>query len=549
MGFFKTFPLLLFLILSSSGKEKGVFILYQGGKRVGEEKFEIEFKKDRIELESDILISLPNLSISMEVKEKRKLDLKPVKYELKAETPAGTQLLELKPTDSTHYELTAFARGSHQSRELEAKGALIVDNNVLSHYSLLSGLLRDLNEPTTRTAIVPQAMMTLPLKLKPGVKITLKSGDKTFEATKFEIYLGDIEINLYMVGDKVIGGKIPGQKAEFYRKDLYPKGLEEVKSEGRAPQSPPDGVIESEVNFKSYDGTVLYGTITLPGKRDGPVPMLLLIHGSGKVDRNENAEGFRSNIFRDLAWGLAKQGIGTLRYDKRGTGKSGGSFEKASLTDLVMDALSALRFLKKNYGESPHFLLGHSEGAIIAPMVALKESVDGLILLEAPATPLDQVILYQVKLTARLRGVEDSLLDEMIKENEKFFDFVKSSKGDWEDYPDSLVKDYPRNFSLRWWREHLHHNPIKTLAKIKVPVLIVQGDKDPQVPVDHAGILKRALEESGNLQVKLRVIEGMNHLLRRQEGPINPINQGLDRPLDERVLEEIEGWVFSIVNT
>ncbi len=537
------FPFLSAALLAAPPQDKGTFVLKQAGNKVGEEKFTLTWEGGKGKLESEMVLTLPSASITMEIQEEVDASLRPLSYKLQAETPGGTQIVTVEPTDSTHYEVLVTVRGSHQSREFELTNPYILDNNVISHYALLGTLLKDLTQEVTRTAIVPQVMMTLPLKLQPGKPITLKSGDQSLQAKVYRIYLGDIEIRLYEVDGKIVGGQIPGQQATFYRSDLYPQGLEEIPAEGQIQRHPPPDVQEREVSFSSADGTRLAGSFSFPRNGTPPFPVVVMIHGSGGVDRNENAPGFTSNIFRDLAWGLAQKGIASLRYDKRGTGQSSGDWHRASLQDLVQDARAAVQFVLRLPEAGPVFLLGHSEGGIIAPMVAVQESVAGIILLEAPATPMDQVIRYQIQVSAQSRGLPDSVLSQNLAKADSFFAFVRMSQGDWSDYPDSLVSRYPRQFSLRWWREHLTHDPLATLKKVHCPVLILQGDRDPQVPPEHAQKLKKALEEAGNPDVELHVLEGMNHLLRRQKGPPQLMVQGIDKPLDDRVLQIVVSWI------
>ncbi len=531
------------VLLAAPPQEKGTFVLEQSGKKVGEEHFTVTWQDNRGVLESEITLTLPSATISMEIHQEVDPSLRPLSYKLTAETPGGTQVVTVEPTDSTLYEVLATVRGTHQSREFEVSDPVILDNNVLSHYVLIGTLLKDLKAQETRTAIVPQVMMTLPLKLYPGKATTFRAGEKTVEGKVYRLYLGDIEIELYEVEGRIVGGRIPSQQAKFYRTDLYPKGIEPIPAEGRIRKHPPPEVGEREIAFVSADGTRLAGSFSFPRSGHPPYPVVVMIHGSGGLDRDENAPGFETNIFRDLAWGFAQHGIASLRYDKRGTGRSQGDWQKASLEDLVQDAQAAVRFARRLPEAGAIFLLGHSEGGVIAPMVARRESVDGLILLEAPATPLDQIILYQIQVAAQNRHLPDSLVQEKLKETKAFFAFVRSSHGDWQDYPDSVVQAYPHSFSLRWWREHLAHDPVETLQKVHVPVLILQGDQDPQVPPEHATLLKQALEAGGNTDVELHVLEGMNHLLRKQEGPKQLLVQGLDQPLDDRVLPILISWI------
>jgi hypothetical protein len=175
-----------------------------------------------------------------------------------------------------------------------------------------------------------------------------------------------------------------------------------------------------------------------------------------------------------------------------------------------------------------------------------------MILVAGTAHPLDWILIEQTRLINEAMG----LPSERVEQSRKFVQFVKETEGDWEDFTFEQVKEYlpwitPEEFegrkqgmSLQWFREHFAHDPLKTIKQVKIPVLIIQGEKDLQVPKEEAELLAQALKGSGNEDVELHVLPDLNHLMRYH--PEEPTLQyrHLDEPVDKRVLEIIVGWVI-----
>ncbi|MEJ2280265.1 MAG: alpha/beta hydrolase [Candidatus Lokiarchaeota archaeon] len=153
---------------------------------------------------------------------------------------------------------------------------------------------------------------------------------------------------------------------------------------------------EQEIKFNS-NGTELAGTLTFPST-SGTFPGVLLIPGSGKVDRDENHKKMKINAFFEISHYLAQNGIASLRYDKRGVGQSGGNYYTTGFYEGVQDALAAIEYLKHQENIQPKniFILGHSEGSIIATRLAgIGTEVAGIILLSGTAQSGEAVLKWQ----------------------------------------------------------------------------------------------------------------------------------------------------------
>ena len=320
---------------------------------------------------------------------------------------------------------------------------------------------------------------------------------------------------------------------------------------------PPAGFQEIDVRFKSFDGLTLAGTLTLPAASEvKKPPVMLMIAGSGPVDRDENGPGLKSEIFKQIAHRLAQQGIASLRYDKRGIGYSEGDLRKACMRDLVEDARAALKFLRgrSEIDTDLIYVLGHSEGGVLGAIVAAEEPVAGLISIAANARPLDEVILWQLEGFLRAQGLPEEEIQRELEKQRKFNEWVKQSEGEWDDYTFEEVQEAipgltreewqnAQGVALCWLREHFLHDPLETMRQIGVPVLILQGDKDVQVPPEDAKALAQALKDAGNKNVEVHVFDDLNHMLRRH--PEDPYSGDLhlNEPVDERVSTAVANWV------
>jgi uncharacterized protein len=300
----------------------------------------------------------------------------------------------------------------------------------------------------------------------------------------------------------------------------------------RRPQNPvkPYPYHEEEVTFANASANVtLAGTLTLP-KGSGPFPAAVLIAGSGPHDRDESLENHKP--FLVLSDFLTRQGIAVLRYDKRGIGKSTGSADSATTLDLAGDTASAIAYLKtrKEIDPSRIGLIGHSEGALIAPYLASQSNdIPWIILLAAPVTKGQDTLLNQSELIARAAGMDDAEVVasltfdrnayDMVREEknpgvltERLKNFVKVS-GLEGVIPPAVLEPQLRMLTSPWFRFFLDYDPVPALQKTKCPVLALYGQKDLQVPSkNNLPLLQQALLAANNNQAEIRQLADLNHL-------------------------------------
>ncbi|WP_109512644.1 alpha/beta hydrolase [Pseudomonas ovata] len=265
-------------------------------------------------------------------------------------------------------------------------------------------------------------------------------------------------------------------------------------------QAAAPSVLQRPISLQTGNGT-LYGTLLLP-RSDQPVPVVLIIAGSGPTDRNgNNPEGGRNDSLKQLAITLSRYNIASVRYDKRGVAASKAATpdeRNLSVEGYVDDVLAWSRQLKQDSRLGPLILLGHSEGALIASLAASRSQAAAIITVGGTGRPVDQVLREQLqeRLPENLRQRSDELLDTL-----------KAGRTDPQ-VPDDLKVVFrpsvqPYLISL------LRQDPAAAFARIQVPALIVQGRNDIQVSVEDAQLLHQARPEA-----QLALIDGMNHVLR-----------------------------------
>jgi pimeloyl-ACP methyl ester carboxylesterase len=248
----------------------------------------------------------------------------------------------------------------------------------------------------------------------------------------------------------------------------------------------------------------LFGTLLLPSPMPAArPPVALIIAGSGPTDRDGNSPLLpgANNSLRYLAQDLAKEGIATLRIDKRGVGQSapaGPSEADLRFGTYVDDAVLWIQLLKKDKRFSSVFIIGHSEGSLIGMMAARRAGAAGFVSLAGVARPAGQIILDQLR---------PQLPEELMHEAEAIVASLSRGRQvvSVPEQLSSLFRPSVQPYLISWFAI----DPVKELKKLSVPILIVQGTTDIQVPVAQAQLLARA-----NRRARLLVIPGMNHILK-----------------------------------
>lgn len=308
-----------------------------------------------------------------------------------------------------------------------------------------------------------------------------------------------VEIRLAVdAAGRVLGGRVPSQGIVMER--VADAGLR-MGAAPRPDYSAPAGApyTAEEVRVGTPGGYALAGTLTLPKGAAGPVPAVVLVTGSGPQDRDSAippVAGYRP--FRQIADTLSRRGIAVLRLDDRGVGASGGDPSRATSADFADDVRAAVAYLRGRREIAPGRIAvaGHSEGGIIAPMVAAADPrIRAVVLLAAPSWTGRRTSDYQLREAWRTAGFPEAKFDSLARVNDPA--------------RDSMAAAVP------WIGFWLRYDPLPTARKVKAPVLILQGATDRQVPAEQAPELAAALRAGGNRDVTVRVFPELNHLFLR----------------------------------
>ena len=335
------------------------------------------------------------------------------------------------------------------------------------------------------------------------------------------------------------------------RDAAYSPALAAVGGTAAAPPPPdysvsPDAPYTAEEVTVNAGGHTLAGTLLIPKGGSAPHPAAITITGSGQQTRDEALPipGLGDYApFRQIAETLAARGIAVLRVDDRGVGGSTGteSLQGATSTSFADDARAQLRFLRArpDIDGTRIALIGHSEGANIAPMIAAGDSnIAALVLMAGTATRGDSVLLEQMEdLLARDTTMSTKQRNDARQQQREVLRKLAAGES------------VPGLSGAAWLREFIAYDPLSVIPDVHQPVLILQGANDRQVLAHHARKLAAAFERAGNEQVTLRIYPSLNHLfLPSETGAVSEYGSLPDVSLGEDLLVEIGNWLVRELN-
>ena len=334
---------------------------------------------------------------------------------------------------------------------------------------------------------------------------------------------------------------------------------------------PPFPYTSEEVSFSNDKFRIkLAGTLTVPSG-PGPFKAVILITGSGPQNRNEELMGHKP--FLVIADYLSRHGVAVLRYDDRGVGNSQGKYSEATSADLATDAEAAFNFLKSNtkINNKEIGLVGHSEGGLIAPIVASSDPGIGFIVsLAGPGVTGERIILRQSEDISRLSGVNESEIKESTQTNKKVYKILrkendnkkaeekilelykeiqekkKESKEDTEKAVNQVKLTFGAN-QYTWFRYFIMTDPANFWKKVKCPVLALNGDKDLQVAaVENLPAIEKALSSGGNKSVKIVRLAGLNHLFQHCKTGLPAEYSSIEETFSPEALKIISDWILAL---
>jgi uncharacterized protein len=375
------------------------------------------------------------------------------------------------------------------------------------------------------------------------------------------------------IEDRQIGGVFEGKIAAdqssidgrwTQRGGTLPLVLKRVKNqsdlERKRPQNPskPYPYREEEVAYNNALQNVrLAATLTIPPGQ-GPFPGALLITGSGPLDRDESLLGHKP--FLVLSDYLTRKGIAVLRADDRGVGKSTGVFSDGTTADFATDAEAGVTFLKTRPEINPQKigLVGHSEGGVIAAMVAARNSdIAFIVLMAGPGVRGGQILVAQTEAIGEASGKSHEEVAKDTAKEQEIVTLVETEKDETKlesqlkekmagDVPEALIGIQIREITSRWFRYFISYDPATALRKVTCPVLAINGEKDTQVPPkQNLSAIRTALKAAGNRHFQADEMPGLNHLFQTAKTGAPAEYAQIEETMSPVALEKVADWILA----
>jgi uncharacterized protein len=334
---------------------------------------------------------------------------------------------------------------------------------------------------------------------------------------------------------------------------------------------PPYPYSSEDVTFTNSKFKIaLAGTLTIPEGK-GPFPAAILITGSGGQNRDEELLGHKP--FLVISDWLTRRGIAVLRFDDRGVGKSQGSQLNSTSADFASDVETAFDFVVKNPKINPRAigLIGHSEGGLIAPIVASSNhNIAFIVSLAGMGVTGQQISIRQTETIARNAGMNEDQIKETTELNKRLYAVLRKEKDDKraelkiiaiyreylekkkasKDEIDKAVNQLKAEFgaaTYAWSRYYFFTDPSVYWGKVKCPVLALNGEKDIQIAADeNLPEIERAVKSSGNKSVKTEKLPGLNHLFQHSKKGLTSEYGEIEETFSPEVLKIISDWILDL---
>ncbi len=343
----------------------------------------------------------------------------------------------------------------------------------------------------------------------------------------------------------------------------HPLVLKRVKDKAemelKRPQVPtkPYPYREEEVSYDNkVQNVTLAATLTIPEGK-GPFPAVVLITGSGPQDRDESLMGHKP--FLILSDYLTRHGIAVLRADDRGTGKSTGDFKGATTADFATDTEAGISYLKTRSEINPHKigLVGHSEGGVIAPMIAARnKNVAFIVMMAGTGVPGDQVLVAQGEAIQISNGKDPIGAAKEAADEKAMLTLVETEKDEAvleKELKEKLAGQLPEaqiglqiaQVTSPWFRYFLTYDPATALRKVTCPVLAINGSLDKQVlPSQNLPAIRKALAEAGNQHVEIDELPGLNHLFQTATTGSPMEYSRIEETMSPVALDKMASWIL-----
>lgn len=460
----------------------------------------------------------------------------PKSYTLEVDIPGQEVTLAVVPGESG-YRMSVTPKGAQapaSTQTIAVKSPVVLmDNNLTSHIDAWTRTLQSLGPKEERTiqALVPQVAQAMPATVRRGddTKGTLDGAPVPARAYRLTIANLTLDLLARASDGALLEASVPVQHLRMRRAGFV--------APAPAAQSAAKAADPRETSTQvAGPAAKLPATLIVP-RQPEPVAGIVLLSGSGPNDRDETIGP--NTPFADIARGLADRGIATLRFDKR-THVVKDKVDATLAAEYYEDGAAAIAMLAGTTGVDPKriFLLGHSEGAMVAPTLAASSpTIKGLVLMAPGVRPIDEMLIDQLSFGAKLMGRDKAEIDEQSKQLADQFALVKDPKAK----TDPKILGVPATY----WREVLALDVPAAVKKSALPVLVLQGDKDYQVRKDlDFERLRTSVGDTGG-RVTFRSFADLNHLFIKIDGQSSGAEYGIPGKVDPAVINAIADWVLA----
>jgi pimeloyl-ACP methyl ester carboxylesterase len=473
---------------------------------------------------------------------------RPISLEVEG-TLRGRPLI-MRTTFSGGSATTDITQAGQQTRKVDAVSAdaVVLPNMFFCSYEALALRLRGIAVPGELKAYIA-GQVEIPIRVTASGSERIQTADRAVSATRYELTLenptGPIQTEVWVDQDsRLLRFRVPTQGLEVAREDVAAVSSR-VETMGRAN--------DEQVRIPSA-GFTLAATISKPESAPKPpapgkapaykLPAIVLIAGSGPVDRDETVAGIP--VFAQLANALADAGFLVVRYDKRGVGQSGGRAESATLQDYADDVRAVVEFLRdrKDADRERIALVGHSEGGYVALQAAANvktKRVRAAALLATPGTTGGELVLEQQRHLLDKLKLPDEEKQARTELQRKIQAAVVGGTG-WE----GISEAYRKQADTPWFRSFLSFDPARVIGKVEQPLLVVQAERDRQVPAPRHGqlLLDAAKGRKKQPDAGLVTIDGVNHLFVPAEtGEVDEYALIQDKRVSPTVMDTLVPWL------
>lgn len=406
-------------------------------------------------------------------------------------------------------EISQLSQPTKKTDQVTAD-TIVLPNLFFSAYEALAMRLAASSGDTVRMAayIAPQAEIALDAtRLEPQA---IETQHGTVRASRFSI-------TFHNPGNPLMSELWADESGRLLRFEVQAQGLVVIREDIATVAARRQNITRAgdEGVRIPGNGFTIAGTVSRPSgepDRRGRYPAVVLVPGSGAVDRDETVAGIP--IFGQIANALADAGFVVLRYDKRGVGQTGGRLDTTTIEDAAEDALAIVRFLgrRRNVDRNRIVLFGHSEGALVALQAAARQrSIAALVLAAAPSGTGAELVLEQQDHLLQQMNLPDAERQKRVELQQRVHAAVLGESG-WEGVPEELRKqaDTP------WFTSFLAFSPAKVMPRVRQPILVLHGELDRQVAPHHAAKLEALAKDRKRPAadpVRLAMLPGVNHLL------------------------------------